>query len=182
MSSNVTSVTCNHCGAPLEAPSGARYVTCAHCGSRLEIHRTDSSVYTEVLEVLDQRTREMAEDLDAIRRQNELEQLDREWSMRREGFLVHSKNGGTNVPSVAGGVIGCIVAVVFGIFWISITASTGAPGFFPLFGVLFIVVGLFAGISSMTKASGYQQAEQEYQQRRAELMRPHSSPPRETES
>ena len=44
------SVSCNHCGAPLEVPPGANYVTCAHCGSRLAVKRTGSAVYTELLE------------------------------------------------------------------------------------------------------------------------------------
>lgn len=37
---------------------------------------------------------------------------------------------------------GAAIAVVFGIFWTIMTASTGAPPFFPIFGVLFILSGV----------------------------------------
>jgi hypothetical protein len=41
-----------------------------------------------------------------------------------------------------GGAIGGIVAAVFGVFWTYGVASTEAPGFFILFGIMFILLGL----------------------------------------
>lgn len=35
-----------------------------------------------------------------------------------------------------------IVAVIFGIFWTIMASSIGAPSFFPIFGVLFIILGI----------------------------------------
>ena len=39
------------------------------------------------------------------------------------------------------GAVGSVIAVIFGIFWTITAASMGAPFFFPLFGVLFIILG-----------------------------------------
>jgi DNA-directed RNA polymerase subunit RPC12/RpoP len=47
------SITCNHCGAPLDVPDAANFVKCNHCDSRLAIKRTQSTTYTEELAGLD---------------------------------------------------------------------------------------------------------------------------------
>lgn len=54
-------------------------------------------------------------------------------------------------PSLMG-VWGAVMAVVFGIFWTAMTASAGAPGFFPIFGVLFILTGVIAGAYNLKNA------------------------------
>jgi hypothetical protein len=51
------------------------------------------------------------------------------------------------------GGIGAIIAAGFGIFWIVITASTGAPSFFPCFGFVFIAVAVLSGIYHFYNAS-----------------------------
>ena len=43
------------------------------------------------------------------------------------------------------GAIGGIVVAVFGVFWIIGAASMGAPGFFVLFGLLFVIMAI-AGV------------------------------------
>lgn len=40
------------------------------------------------------------------------------------------------------GVIGGIIAVIFGVFWTITAASMGAPTLFPLFGLLFIAAAI----------------------------------------
>lgn len=47
-------------------------------------------------------------------------------------------------PSLMGGA-GGIVAVIFGVIWTVGAASSGAPGFFVLFGVIFIIMAI-AGV------------------------------------
>lgn len=168
---DVISVTCNHCGAPLEVAESVRFVTCRYCKSSLEIKRTASAVYTEVLERIDERTEKMAEDLAAIRRQNELEALDREWAMRRETLLVRSKNGSISEPSAGVGVVASIGAAIFGVIWTVMAASMGAPVFFPLFGVVFIGAAIFGGVRAVTHAGAYKREQELYEQRRAALMR-----------
>jgi hypothetical protein len=179
----LTKVTCNSCGAALEIPPAANFVTCRYCKSQLEVKRTESTIFTEVLNRLDQRTAEMADDLDAIRRENEIERLDREWEMRRASLMTHHKNGSASEPSAVGGVIVMVVMGGFGILWtIGAVAmmSSGPPGggppavfqcIFPLFGVAFVVIAIAGGIKSMTSAGTYNEEHRKYQQRREALLR-----------
>ena len=44
------------------------------------------------------------------------------------------------------GVVGAIVAGVFGVIWTASAASMGAPGFFVLFGVVFVVLAIGMGV------------------------------------
>lgn len=52
------------------------------------------------------------------------------------------------------GVMGSIIAVVFGIFWTITAASMGAPAFFPVFGILFITMGIVQGFYHYKNATG----------------------------
>lgn len=56
-------------------------------------------------------------------------------------------------PSMMGG-IGSIFAAVFGLIWTCGAASTGAPGFFLLFGVVFIGIGVVNAVYSFKNATG----------------------------
>lgn len=52
------------------------------------------------------------------------------------------------------GAVGSVVAVIFGIFWTIMAASLGAPIFFPIFGVLFIAIGVVQAIYHFKNATG----------------------------
>lgn len=166
----LTSVNCNNCGAPLEVAAGTNFVTCGHCGSRLAVKRTGSSAYTELLEKLDQKTDAMAEQLAEIVRQNELERIDREWEREQQRYMITTKHGARHEPNAVGGMVMAVVMAVFGVFWIGFTASMGAPGFFPAFGVIFIIVAIGSGVWQMNKASEYEAAKTAYQRRRRRAM------------
>ena len=56
-------------------------------------------------------------------------------------------------PSMMGG-IGSIFGIVFGIIWTCGAASIGAPGFFLLFGVAFIGIGVVNAVYSFKNATG----------------------------
>ena len=56
-------------------------------------------------------------------------------------------------PSMMGG-IGSIFAAVFGLIWTCGAASMGAPGFFLLFGVVFIGIGVVNAVYSFKNATG----------------------------
>src|SRR5262245_30947289 len=118
-----SSVICNHCGAALDVPPGTRFATCSYCGRKLQIHHTGSAIYTEVLDSIEQRTQQMANDIQTLKRQNELEALDRQWAEQRAQFMVRSRSGRTSEPSAFGSVIGGVVAAVFGVIWIAGAAS-----------------------------------------------------------
>lgn len=72
-----------------------------------------------------------------------------------------SKKGGIKMKSIkpgrgpsAMGAMGSIVAVVFGIFWTITAFSSGAPSLFPIFGVMFIIIGIVQTIYHFTNATG----------------------------
>lgn len=70
----------------------------------------------------------------------------------REGFFVKSIKPGRG-PS-AMGAFGSVIAVIFGVIWTGAAASMGAPPFFLLFGVLFIVVGIVQAVYNYKNATG----------------------------
>ena len=188
----VISVQCNHCASPLDVDESTRFVTCIHCGSKLEIKRTGSAYFTSVLTRIDQATQSMAEDLGAIRQQNELERIDREWDMSRRQYAVHDPHGNTYYPGGSANTIGSIIGIVFGILWtILACAITGlapdmapfniAKVIFPLFGVVFVIIGIVTLTKSSTAASDYQSARQAYDARRATAQRQMDAPPEKRE-
>lgn len=165
------SVNCNHCGAPLQVAEAARFVTCGYCETQLSVEHSGSAVYTQVLEEIRQTTEKLEQDVASLKRSSVVEQLDREWMIEREKYMVSTQNGGREIPSAGGSIVGGVVAVVFGIFWTIMVSSMGAPGFFPLFGLLFIGAGIFSMFAHVGKAGDYRAAEARYQRRRRELMR-----------
>ena len=108
--------------------------------------------------------------LQQIQRQNELDRLDREWEMEREQYLIADKYGARHVPTEGGSLVGAIVIGGFGLFWTITAASMGAPVFFPIFGILFIILGVGASLRGYGKAGEYRQAHQRYEQRRFALL------------
>ena len=52
------------------------------------------------------------------------------------------------------GAMGSVIAVIFGIFWTIAAASMGAPGIFPLFGVLFVILGIVQAVYHFKNATG----------------------------
>lgn len=56
-------------------------------------------------------------------------------------------------PSAIGAVMSACL-VVFGIFWTILAAQSGAPFFFPLFGVVFIAIGVLQAVYHFKNATG----------------------------
>ena len=166
----ILSVNCNHCGATLDVDEQTRFVTCAFCHSRLAIQRTDSAVFTEVLEKIEAQTGQMAGNLKVIELQNNLDQLDREWTMSRDNLLVSGRDGSRGEPSIVGGVISILVGIVGGGAWTAFAASNGAPPFFPLFGLLFMGGAVVVGLISIIKAGHLDATRGDYETRRRQLI------------
>jgi DNA-directed RNA polymerase subunit RPC12/RpoP len=160
----IVSVTCNHCGAPLEIGESTRFTTCGHCGSRLAVHETASARFTELVQ-------EVAGGLETIRLQNELERVDREWGMEQAKLAVPAENGGSSPPSVIGGLFGLIVGGGFSIVWIVAVAKMGGPWFMVLFGVVFLVGIVLISLRSISNAGQLVQRRARYEGRRAALVR-----------
>jgi hypothetical protein len=116
-----------------------------------------------------------ADQLEEIRRQNEVAQLDREWQIERERYMVYGRYGSRYIPNKTTSVIGGIVIAGFGTFWTIMAAGMGAPFFFPLFGVLFVLVGIGMSVFSFVRAGQYADAYRRYQHRRAAFLNPNDS-------
>ena len=166
----LVSLNCNQCGAPLEVPEKIQFVTCDYCSARLSIHREGNAVYSEALDEIEKRTGKIAEDLETLKIQNELESLDRQWMLDRDRFKVKGQDGHYSVPSQAGSVVGMILAAAFGVFWTVTAASMGAPGLFPLFGIVFVIAAIAGGIASLKKADAYQRNRKSYEVQRKMLL------------
>jgi hypothetical protein len=109
------------------------------------------------------------EKLRHIQLQHEIAALDREWQIEREKYFVTGRYGSRFIPTEVSSLVGALVIGGFGIFWTISAASAGAPPFFSVFGVVFVVLGVGSCLNSYRKAGEYQKAEQRYDQRRSKL-------------
>lgn len=166
----LVSLNCNQCGAPLEVPEKVQFVTCGYCSARLSIQRSGGAVYSQALDVVEKRTEQIADDLETIKLQSELASLDRQWMLDRDKYKVTGSDGEYSVPSQAGSIVGVIVVAGFGLFWTVTAVSMAAPIFFPLFGIVFVILAIIGGISSLNKAAAYQDSHRIYEARRRSLL------------
>ena len=104
--------------------------------------------------------------LEEIQRQNDVAQLDREWAMERERYMVHGRYGYRYLPSRGMSLLGGLMVCGFGLVWTVMAASMGAPVFFPIFGLLFIFFGIAVSANAFLKAGQYEEARLHYQRRR----------------
>jgi hypothetical protein len=132
------------------------------------VKQEGAGAWTEAIE-------DIREDVRYLRRRADLDTVDREWQEERERHLVRGKHGQTSVPSQATGMGVIVAAVAFGGLLVVVAGSMSDElpfpfTVFPLFGVVFIVVGIFSGLRQISKANDLEGARQKYKQRRAELL------------
>ena len=163
----IEKIACNSCGAPLEVATTTQFVTCRHCGMKLSIQRTDTATFTEILDKLTAKTDQLSEQVNNLAGYTEMTALDREWELERLNYMMTGKRGGKHIPSEAGSIGGGIAITLFGCFWtvmaFAITSFIPIPIVhivFPLFGVVFVIIGIVSSISSYNKAGDYRRAEQ----------------------
>jgi hypothetical protein len=124
--------------------------------------------------------RHLSDQLAEVHYQNELAQIDREWQMEREKYLLTDRYGRRQVPTPGMGIGVAVVGGVFGLFWtiVAIALTGSAPDVgpfsiikivFPLFGVLFIVAAIAFGVHCRTRAQQYEKAFAAYQARRKRI-------------
>lgn len=166
----VIKLCCQGCGADLEVDDSIRFLTCNYCHSKLEVVRDASTTHTRVLEKIEETTQRMEGSLKVIELQNDLATLDREWESFRQTMLVRSEHGDVSEPSSPGNVVRGVVLIIGGIVWMVFASSMGAPGIFPLFGLLFIGAAIIGMVRSTTKAGEYSDVKAEYQAKRSSLL------------
>jgi Short C-terminal domain len=150
-----------------------------------ELHRsgalTDEEFATAKARVLadqgqdapaDSQQEALREQLGELKRENELARLDREWQLERERYQMTGRYGARYMPTKASGIVMGVVTAGFGVVWTVMAAGIGGgldgPGsIMPLFGVLFVLVGIGVGAYTFLRATQLEQAQQRYQRRRA---------------
>lgn len=163
-------LTCNHCGAPIEVPAKTNFVTCQFCSTRLKIHAEGNGAYTEVLEQLTETTNRISDNTEVIRLQNELERIDREWTMGRDRYMVKGKDGHMSVPTKTGTVFsGIFFMIVAGIMSVALLSSPFP--IFALFPLAMIVFAVFSLGNAMQKADQYDRSKRSHERRRMDIIR-----------
>lgn len=145
------SVRCNHCGAPLQVSDTTRFVTCQFCHSSLEVKRTDNSIFTEEVARIAENTGKMAESLEVIALQNEIERLDRENAPGLAAAQVKELSRGQGVAAGLVALIFFTLFISFGVFFAVSSSQHGAPFIFPLVGWGFALIGAIVLISVIGK-------------------------------
>lgn len=108
----------------------------------------------------------------------QLAEIDRQWQIERERYLISGRFGRKCIPTMTAGIITAVGGGAFGLFWTMISVSMPAAGpMFPLFGVLFTLVSVCYGLNAFVKARRYRRAFVAYKARRAAVLAP-ASPPR----
>lgn len=171
MSQSFTSFLCNHCGAPLQVQAETRFCTCSYCGTNLKVHQDGGTTYSEVLGELQERTKRIDENVQAIRLHQELEALDRDWEMEERRLSSAKKNGSHSIPNKEGAIIVGIIPAVFGTVFTGIGLTSGAPVWFALFGLVFVVGGIVAASTMYEKAVEYEAKKKAHDQKKEELLR-----------
>ena len=167
----ITKVCCQGCGADLQVDESIRYITCNYCHARLEVVHDLTTIHTRQLDKIERTTDQLAIKVKVLELQNDLEQLDREWDSRRDSLFVRDKRGNASALSAAGSLIGGMMMVGFGILWIGMAESMGAPAFFPLFGIVFIGIAIYNMVNGTTKAGSYHSEQSAYEVRRQMLLK-----------
>src|SRR5262249_41652061 len=75
------------------------------------------------------------------RHKRELEQLDHDWQVGGERYMVTEKFGDRSIPSRWGSVVNAVVILVFGVVWIAVSLGR-TPVFFTWLGVFACAYGL----------------------------------------
>jgi len=168
----LVTLSCNECGAPLEVPSQTKFLTCRFCGSRLAVAHTGGAVYTNTLEALNRKADLLADEVQLLRLEHDLERLDRDWEVESKLHMVKDNNGNEQVPTAGGAIAGTAVFIGVGlaVMVISLTQENFG-GFFLLAGLAAIGLGLFSGISAHRKATLYNLAHVTYLNARFDLVR-----------
>jgi hypothetical protein len=163
----MVSVSCNSCGAPLKVGAQVRFVTCQFCNTQLEIKRNDSTVFTEQINRIADNTAQMAQDLEAIKLQNEIERVDREAAACSD----QSSRAG-RARGRGGSLFGLLFAIFFAFVCFGMAGTAGRAGAPHLFAVVPVGMGIFAiaaAFMGFLKSSDQQERRDNLQRRRDEL-------------
>lgn len=171
---NVTSVSCNNCGASLDVDEQTRFVTCRHCGSTLEVVRNDNAIFTTAIEQLRDENAAMQQQIRVLELRQQIDALDDAWNVQRQKHVMRDNQGNEHEPEPAGlvgplvtGAVGAVTSVII-LTQMPFGRSSHAA-FFPLIVAMIVVVWIVHAIVNTGKYRLYNDARQRYLRRRREL-------------
>ncbi|MFO1094796.1 MAG: hypothetical protein U0992_16050 [Planctomycetaceae bacterium] len=174
-------LTCQHCGAPLEVSTRVSQFQCLFCGSRLYVQWADSVARAEALDDESRRPVQQTKTPEQVRIEEEIDLLDDAWMKIRARFMIPDHEGQLRVPDkytiqgICGlGVTLGIAAMVSGFLlgWTRLRidpAYLSTSHMLPLAGVVMIVlVGAWSRIA-YRRAVDFEVHQHAYQSERRRL-------------
>ena len=111
----------------------------------------------------------LQKEVQQLKIQNTIIQLDQDWEIEREYYLVWRKDGTPLVPTTNSTVNDVILVCIISVFLIVLGAVLPHVRTLMLAGAAVLAVGLYAIQSNYNKAIAYDQAEKRYRQQRNAL-------------
>jgi hypothetical protein len=173
------SLTCQHCGAPLEVPARTTQFKCLYCGSRLHVQWADSVAHAEAIGAA--RTSRLIKTPEQFKIEEEIALLDHAWMMVRQRFMLRGFDGLLSVPNKnsikmagANGVLLGIVPIAMGIASLltprSLNLANEIRYLLPLLGLLLIVAVVAWCRHAWKKADDFEVHQHAYQSERQRLL------------
>ena len=149
-------LSCHHCGGPLEIREGVESVTCPHCATTLAVVRRANGVVTEA------RVGALVELHLAIAR------LDEEWERRRIEILGETSGG----PRLPDRVAGSGLVLLSGIVLVVTVLTALFVGWETIWiGGLIAIAIAVGGLGELYRAASFREAQDEYRRERENLER-----------
>ncbi|HEY0734861.1 MAG TPA: SHOCT domain-containing protein [Herpetosiphonaceae bacterium] len=110
----------------------------------------------------------LRKEVEYLRREHELAQLERDWKQEQEGYKVWGRYGARYIPTPLEGIYTAL-SVVIGIGLIISGVSRSDGALYVVFGLVLIIAGGIRSAYMLSKVRGYYNGEQRYQERRRQL-------------
>jgi hypothetical protein len=173
-------LTCQHCGAPLEVPARTTQFKCLYCGSRLHVLWADSVAHAEAIEAA--QTSRLIKTPEQFKVEEEIALLDHVWDTIRQRFMVRDNDNQLSVPDRDNirltGAFGVLLGVAALVMGAAVVWAPGSPGsgnalvgyLMPLFGVLLIIAIVAWCRHAWKKADDFEVHQHAYQSERQRLL------------
>jgi len=188
------SLNCENCGSPLAVADDATSVSCGHCGSPLAVRRTGAAAFTQRIGDIEARTGLVVERVAGLRRREQtFAKLEKAWESVQKQYGVRYGGGRWHPPVQVSNrmwklhalSLGGVFATVFGFggFYLAIEGQPQA--LLVSIPVTLAIVAMFSFIyfacrreerASAERVRKYENARDEYLQRREMLLAEESAP------
>ena len=101
----LTAVSCNRCGGTLDVGERTSFTTCGFCGTQLRVERSATALATVELDELRDRTDTLERNVQALRSDKRVAQLDRQWDVRRAELSIVNSDNEARLPTLHGALL-----------------------------------------------------------------------------